>query len=97
MGDLDKSQVAEKVQSYLVNKRPGGVFLEVVEEDIRKVDEWWRVPVRPSAWPARMFEYYEALAEVESDIQENERLNILLATGEPKAPASIQTAPAEAA
>ena len=84
MIDLTKQAVAQKVRDYLSGREPGGLHLEVVEEDIWKVDGWWRVPVRPSAWPKHLFEYYEALAEIESDLQEKENLNILLATGEPE-------------
>ncbi len=81
--ELNKQSVAQKVREYLQNNHPGGVTLEVVENDIHQVDYWWRVPVRPSAWPLKRYEYYEALADIESDIQEKEHLNILIATGEP--------------
>ena len=81
--ELTKQSVAEKVRQYIQNLHPGGVTLEVVEDGIHKVDYWWRVPVRPSAWPAKRYEYYEALADIESDLQEKEHLNILIATGEP--------------
>lgn len=84
MNDLSKEEIARRVQDHLRDRRPGGVRLKVVEAGIRKVDHWWRVPVRPSALPARLFEYYEALAEVEAELQENERLNVVLATGEPQ-------------
>ena len=90
MNETDKEQVAQAVRERLDNCRPGGVTSEVVEDDIQRVDGWWRVPVRPSVWPARMYEYYEALAEIEADIQEQRHLNILLSTGEP---VSEQTEP----
>ncbi len=83
MSDMTKQEIAQVVRERLVNCRPGGVTLEVVEDDIRRIDGWWRVPVRPSVWPARMYEYYEALAEIEADIQEQRHLDILLSTGEP--------------
>ncbi len=80
---LTKQQVAQKVREHLMGVTPGGVTLHVVDEDVYKVDEWWRVPVRPSRWPKRMSDFYEDLAIVEDDIQEREHLNILLATGLP--------------
>jgi hypothetical protein len=83
MAKITQSEIAQKVRESIRDRHPGGVTLEVVEQGIRKVDYWWRVPVRPSAWPEKMFEYYEALAEVESEIQEKEHLNILLSTSEP--------------
>lgn len=75
--------MAQKVRERLVGRMPGGVMLFVVDADVYKIDDWWRVPVRPSRWPKRMFELYEVLAEVEDNLQEREHLNILLATGEP--------------
>ncbi len=80
---MTKEVVAEKVRAELKHVQVNGVTLEVVDADVYKVDNWWRVPVRPSRWPKRMFELYEALAEVEDDLQEREHLNILLATGYP--------------
>jgi hypothetical protein len=92
MAESTRERIAQTVRRYLANVRPGGVTLEVVDTDIRQVDHWWRVPIRPSVWPARMFEYYEALAEVESEIQEKEHLNILLSTGEPQTAESAKAA-----
>ncbi len=80
---LTKQEVAQKVQERLREVTPGGVTLHVLESDVRKIDNWWYVPVRPSRWPRRMSDFYEDLAIVEDDIQEREHLNILLATGLP--------------
>jgi hypothetical protein len=81
--ELANTEVARKVRERLMGVQPGGVTLHVVDDDVYKVDNWWRVPVRPSRWPKRMSDFYEDLAEVEEDIQEREHLNILLATGQP--------------
>ena len=80
---MTKKVVAEKVRAELERVQVNGITLEVVDADVYKVDNWWRVPVRPSRWPKRMFELYEALAEAEANLQEREHLNILLATGKP--------------
>jgi len=71
------------VREQLAGLQPGGVTLQVDDEDFYKEGDWWCVPIRPSRWPKRMADFYEALAEVEDDIQERENLNILLATGHP--------------
>ena len=76
--------VAQVVREYLQGQRPSGLTLEVVEDEVRKIDTWWQVPVRPSAWPEKTFELYDTLAEVETAIQEDKHLNILLAPTEPK-------------
>ena len=81
--EVTKERVAEKVRERLKGVAVTGITIEVGESGIQKVDDWWRVPIRPSRWPKRMFEFYEVLAEVEDDLQEREHLNILLATGEP--------------
>ena len=77
---LTKQQVAQTVRERLASVKPGGVTLHVAETDVRKIDNWWYVPVRPSRWPKRMSDFYEDLAIVEDDLQESEHLNILLAT-----------------
>ena len=76
-------EMAQKVRERLVDRTPGGVTLCVMDADVYQTGKYWRVPVSFSRWPERTFDLYEALAEVEDDIQEQEHLNILLATGEP--------------
>jgi hypothetical protein len=81
--ELTKETVAQKVRERLKNVSVTGITMEVGDENIHKVDNWWRVPIRPSRWPKRMFEFYEVLAEVENDLQEKEHLDVLLFTGDP--------------
>ena len=80
---MTKKEVAQKVRERLVDVTPGGITLCVLDTDVYKTGKYWRVPVSFSRWPERMFDLYTALAEVEEDIQEQEHLNILLATGMP--------------
>ncbi len=81
--EVTKQEVAQKVRERLDGVTPGGVALFVKDDDVYKVDDWWRVPVSPSRWPKRMSDFYEDLSIVEDDLQEAEHLNILLETGEP--------------
>ena len=81
--ELDAKAVAQTVREYLRDQHPSGLTLEVVEAEVIKIDYWWQVPVRPSAWPEKTFELYDTLAEVETAIQEDKHLNILLAPTEP--------------
>jgi hypothetical protein len=83
MTDLTKAEVAQKVREYIAGRDVDGVTLEVIENEIVQVNGWWRVPVRPSAWSKRLSSYYEALADIEATIDENEGLNILLSSGQP--------------
>ena len=80
---MTKQQVAQKVRDRLVGIHPGGVTLEVVEESIYKIDQWWRVPIRPSRWPKRVSDFYETLAEVATDLLEKDNLDVIFFTGAP--------------
>lgn len=80
---MERHEVAQKVQEYIRDRHPGGIDLSVIEPEIEQIDYWWRVPVRPSAWPEKRYEYYEALADIEGELQEKENLNILIATAAP--------------
>lgn len=80
---LTKLEVAQKVRGYLTGVSPGGITLYVQDADVRKTGNWWYVPVRPSRWPKRMSDFFQTLTNVEDDIQEQEHLNILPATGMP--------------
>ena len=88
---MNKEQVAQLVRARLQAHHPGGVAIEVVDDLIRQENGCWRVPVQPSAQPPRTFEYYEALADVETDLSENERLNVWLV---PTMPEESAAAPA---
>jgi hypothetical protein len=84
MSEQNKQTVADKVREYLNGARLNGVTFEVNESGIREEEHWWYVPIRPSAWPPKMFEFYEALAEIEEELEEREHLKVLLASGEPQ-------------
>ena len=99
MSDLTALDVANLVRRYLKDVRlgDGSIYLEVDAEHIHRGEHSWRVPVRPSRWPKRMFEYYEVLAEVEEEISEKENQNILFSTGEPLQEENETATPAQAA
>jgi hypothetical protein len=71
--------VAEKVRHYLQERHPEGVTLEVIEAAVRQEEFWWYVPIRPSVEPAKRYQYYEILADVEAELEEHEQLKVLLA------------------
>jgi hypothetical protein len=75
---MTQDKVVQLVREQLQNHHPGGATLEVVPEGIRQQDGSWYIPVRPNVQPPKMYEYYEALAEVESTLEENEQLQIWL-------------------
>jgi hypothetical protein len=79
----DETAVIAAVKKLLEDRHPGGVTLEVVPDGVRQDQDWWYVPVRPSAQPARRYEYYETLAEVENELQKSEQVTVLLVPAAP--------------
>ncbi len=75
---LNKRTVAKAVRKYIEDYHPDGATLEVVEQGIHKEEYWWYVPVRPNVEPMKRYEYYEALADVEEALEENENITVFL-------------------
>jgi hypothetical protein len=75
---MTEEKVLDLVREHLAQHHPGGVTLDVGGGSVRRQDEYWYVPVRPSAQPPKMYEYYEALADVEATIEENEGVQVFL-------------------
>jgi hypothetical protein len=75
---MNKEKMLELVQERLKEHHPGGVTLTVLDRGVRREDGFWHVPVRPSEQPDQMFAYYDALAEVETDLSLKERLKVVL-------------------
>jgi hypothetical protein len=75
---MTAEKVVQLVREQIQHHHPGGVTLTVVPEGVYQQNGYWYVPVRPSAQPPKMFEYYEALAEVASTLEENDQLPIWL-------------------
>lgn len=84
MSKQNSKDVARVVQQYLQDAHPGGATLAVVEAKIRKEGTYWHVPIRPSVEPPKLFEYYEALADIESAIDTQEHLKVILIPGDPQ-------------
>src|SRR5947209_16368062 len=76
--------VAEKVAEYPKECHPGGVTVEVDPGGVQRRESSWRVRVRPSTEPPKLFEYYEALADVEIELAERDHLNVWLVTADPE-------------
>ncbi len=88
--ELTEQAVAQKVAEYLRDCHPGGVTLEVVPDGVHKGEFVWRVPVRPSEEPTKLFQYYEALADVEIELDEREHLKVFLVPNEPAQPRMVE-------
>ena len=80
---MSEKEIVEIVGRSLKDKHPGGATLEALAQGVRHEQDWWYVPVRPSVEPARRYEYYEALADVEAASEESEHLTVLLLLSTP--------------
>jgi hypothetical protein len=75
---MTEERIVELVRAELRKHHPGGATLDIGPGPIRRQEEYWYVPVLPSTEPPKTFEYYEALAEVESTLEEREQIQVLL-------------------
>ena len=79
-----KQEVIHTVRQYLQNSHPGGATLDVVEGRVRQEEFAWHIPVQPDIEPSKLFEYYEALTDVENQLAEEAHLKVFLIPSEPK-------------
>lgn len=80
---LSVQEVALRVRPYVTRRHIGDIALRVDDGRIHLRNGYWNIPVRPSRWPNPLFPYYETLAEIEDEVQEQEGLKVTLASGEP--------------
>lgn len=78
MNIVDEQAVIDAVRRHIGERRPGGATLEIVTPGIRRDQDWWYVPIRPSIRPEKRYEYYETLADIEKEIEKTERITVLL-------------------
>lgn len=81
--ELTAPDVARRVRPYVANKTIGDITLLLDDTRIQLRHGYWRIPVRPSREPNPLFPYYEALAEIEDEVQESEGLKVTIASGDP--------------
>lgn len=75
---MSKRKVLELVSKRLRQERVGEIALEVLDGEIVKRGDEWQLPVRPSAQPAKMHEYFDALVNVETDLFEKHGIHVWL-------------------
>lgn len=73
---FENSRIRDSVTRYLEPRQPQGYRLNVV--GLKRDGDYFYVVVQPSREDIRSYDYYNILAEVENDIEENENLNVLL-------------------
>lgn len=80
---LSPHEVAVRVRPYVAARHIGDIALRIDDARIHLRNGYWNIPVHPSRWPYPLFPYYEALAEIEDQVQEKEGLKVTIASGEP--------------
>ncbi|HET6384026.1 MAG TPA: hypothetical protein VFJ58_11600 [Armatimonadota bacterium] len=81
--ELTPMDVARRVKPYVARKRVGDITLRLDEARIRLQNGYWRIPVRHSREPEPLFPYYEALADLEQEVQDSEDIKVSIASGDP--------------
>ncbi len=81
--ELTPSEVADKVRGYVAKTTVGDITLWLDETRIKLQHEIWRIPIRPSREPNPLFPYYDALADLEQEMQDKEGINISISSGDP--------------
>lgn len=74
----DKDRAIAVVRKYLANHQPGEYALDVVPEASYLEQEWWHICVAPDREGIRRYSYYDVLAQVEREIEDEEQVNITL-------------------
>jgi hypothetical protein len=90
---MNKQRVAELVRHYLKDYHPNSTTLEVIEQKIQKEKSWWNVPIRVSVEPPKYDPFFEALAHVQIQLEDNENLTVFLAPIFPKSDDSAEPQP----
>lgn len=90
MNDPVQSKAIAQLVRDAIHRIPpfDGMTLDVDESGIYATQMpgkvWWRVPIIAIPEPTRMFKLYEALAEIEGILQDEQGLDILLFAGDPE-------------
>ena len=72
-------QAMALVREHLDRHQPANYRLQLVSESSRVEDDWFYVCVRPDQSNIRAYDYYDVLAQVEREIEdEHPDVNILL-------------------
>ena len=80
---ISAEEVALRVRPYITTRHIGTIALQMDDARIHLRNGYWNILIRPSRWPDPLFPYYEALAEIEDQVQEREGLKVTIASGEP--------------
>lgn len=75
---MTSQEVGRIVERAIARHGGDRLGLEVLVDEIHQRDDWWYVPVYPGGTEPATYEYYTVLANAEGELEEAERLNVLL-------------------
>jgi autonomous glycyl radical cofactor GrcA len=75
---MSEQAIIDRVTELLKDQHPGGVNLQVLANEMERHGEYWHIPVQPNRQPRSTFEYYEMLADVETELSDKEHLKVVL-------------------
>lgn len=81
--DLTPTEVATRLRPYVAKTTIGDITLWLDEARIRLKNDYWKIPIRPSREPERLFPYFEVLADLQDEMQEKEGLKVSIVSGDP--------------
>ena len=96
MTQLAQQDVIKTVREALARHPRKEWDVDILEEGVRQEDDWWYIPVCPRGETARSIHYYDLLAEVEGDLQDEMGLNILLIPSSPQSSRRAKARPTPA-
>lgn len=76
---MTKQEAIHLVEQHLAAHQPADYRLKVLADATRRDDDWWYVAVQADREGVRNYAYYDVLAQVEREIEdEHEDVNIVL-------------------
>ncbi len=82
--ELNAQIAVQKARNLLPTEAVGGVMLTILEEDVYSQHDFWHIPVRPGADPCSLSELLETLAQIETTLQLDYGLNVMINLGDPE-------------
>lgn len=73
-----RARIVELIRKYLDRHQPADYRLDIVADSISQEDDWYYVVVEPSRNDIRSYDYSARLADAELELQEQEKVKVLL-------------------
>ncbi|QNN25258.1 hypothetical protein HED60_24250 [Planctomycetales bacterium ZRK34] len=75
---MNQQQAIQLVEQHLNRHQPKEYRLHVIPGATRNEDDWWYVCVGPDRDNIRRYDYYDVLAQISREIEDEDDVNITL-------------------